>query len=222
MSPSGHREALSRLNLEMIAKSAVTVARCCTAMRLDCRDPPSATSRILYWLGYNQHQVRSFWEKMESIGTLSLEIYRYHSTTFRLEARYDPGPLREAPVPWEGLECPLDDLDAERVEHRFAPRAHRLYLYIAGGLGGSGLHVNAIRVLSLMERSRPGILEDLELLTIDLIWGRLGPGEAAERIAGLIAPWARILEAIIPKVPLRSTLVERVVPALRRAHGTAG
>jgi hypothetical protein len=211
-----------RLHLEMIARSTIAVARCCTLSRLGCRDPPAATSRVLEWLGYNQYQVRSFWAALAGRSSASLEVYRYHGTTFRLEALYKPGPLRSAPLAWEGFECPLDSLDAEGIPYSFAPRAHRLYLYITGGIGASEVHVNVVRLLRLMEASRPGVLGELEDLVVGLIWSKIDPAEAASRLAGVIAAWTRPLSAILPRVPDTGTLLERLVPPLRRPGGRGG
>ncbi|MEB3851530.1 MAG: hypothetical protein LRS49_02960, partial [Desulfurococcales archaeon] len=204
----------TRLHAEMIARAALEAARCCARLRLLCGDPPAATARLLGWLGYNQSQVRSLWRAIPPRRPLSVEVYRYRGVRFRVEVRHTLGPLRELRRPGEPP-CPLGALDWLGRPHLFAPRAHRLHVYIAGGLGGSGVHMNAVRVLALMEASSPGSLGEVWELVEGLVWGRLSAGEAAMRLSTLLGRWPGVLERLLPRVPASAESLAALVPPLR-------
>ena len=208
-----HPVLLSRLEAEMLARSTILSAKCCVEHGLRCVDPPAATSRLLEWLGYGHHRIRTFWSRLEEAAPVRVEVYRYRGVRFWVVVLHRLEPLREMS---SGEPCPLGELDWEGREHRFAPSAHVARVYLEGGVGGNGVRMNAVRLLCMMERSAPGSLSSLESLVLGLVWGRLGRGEAATVISGLVGRWAGILGGLLPTVPVSPQRVLEIVPFVRK------
>ena len=204
---------LSRLELEMLARSTIATTRCCIEHGLRCTDPPVATTRLLEWLGYGASRARTFWSRLEAVAPISVEIYRYKGTRFYITVIHRIEPLREMSGP---TPCPLGPLDWERRDHHFAPNAHTARAYLEGGIGGNDVRINVARLLCLIERSAPGSLDAIERLVLDLIWNRLEPAEMPRVIAAILGRWRKVLSNMLPFVPMSPMQVEESVPILRK------
>ena len=202
--------AIKPLHVEMLSKSALVVARCCRAMGLGCRDPPIATTGLLYSLGYSQYQVRSLWEALSSRAPLAAEVYRFHGVSFRLVVEHSRGPVYEARCPLGHL-VPLDPVDAERKGETYTPHSHRAHAYLEGGVGGAMLRVNVVRLLFLLDLD--GHAEPLVEGLVEAAYGK--PAVLLDRVVGILDRYSGFLGLILPWVPGKSQLA-RVSPAIRR------
>lgn len=203
--------AIKPLHVEMLSKSALAVARCCRAMGLGCRDPPIATTGLLYSLGYSQYQVRSLWEALSSRAPLTAEVYRFHGVSFRLVVEHSLGPVYEARCPLGHL-VPLDPVDAERKGETYTPHSHRAHAYLEGGVGGARLRVNVVRLLFLLDLD--GLAEPLVEGLVKAAYGN--PGILLEEVATVLDRYRALLDMLLPWVPGRGQQLARASPAIRR------
>ncbi|MEB3816709.1 MAG: hypothetical protein LRS46_02030 [Desulfurococcales archaeon] len=204
--------ALRSLHYEMLTRSAQVLARCCRDLKLQCRDPPLTTTTLLFSLGYNQYQIREFWQTLEDIGELSYEIYRWGGAVFIIRLLHVTGPLRETRC--GDYKIPVDLLDSKRVYYEYAPRAHQVYVYVEGGYSGVGLKINVARILSIMAVNTPKLLDSLLNAVIDEAWGR-GRGLPGI-VASLLHSWGDTLKFILPRIPRSQGELLALSPLLRR------
>ncbi len=202
---------LKSVHVEMLTRSAFRIARCCSYLRLHCRDPPAASSSLLYGLGYNQYQVRSFWSAMKEIGSAEIEIYKFRRASFRLRIVYKRAPLRE--VQCVEVKVPIDPADSEGLYYEYAPSAHAVYLYVEGGFSGVGVKVNAERLLRLVAERDPDLLDELEGSIIKQAWGR---GDVENAVLRILRGWHGLLDNVLPRVPRILDDLLRLSPVLRR------
>jgi hypothetical protein len=199
--------------IEMIARSAFKVAECCARLGIHCRDPPAVTTSMLYGLGYNQYQVRSFWEWVKENSPIEAILYRGRGALFRILAIHSVGSIREHPCSGD-LKIPLDELDSRRLYYEYAPNAHRLYVYVEGSYGGVGIKVNAERLLSILARVDKRLLEDLIDAIVREAWSHTSGLEDLVWI--LIEKWRDALSMVLPVVPRDRESMVKYMPLLRR------
>jgi hypothetical protein len=211
----GARRSYKSIYIEMITRSAFKVAECCARLNIHCRDPPAVTTSTLYGLGYNQYQVRSFWEWARESSPMEATLYQSRGALFRIVAIHSTGALREYPCS-DGIKIPLDELDSRRLYYEYAPNAHKLYIYVEGGYGGVGLKVNVERLMSILARVDETLLNTLANAIVKEAWGRTSESDLEEHVWALINKWRDALSMILPSVPHNRESMTKYMPLLRR------
>ena len=206
------------LEWELLLKATGVLYEKCMELGLSCRDPPLATSRFLYSLGFTQYRIRKLWSALSKQHNYNIIIYKYKNSMFKLTLTYERGPVNHLYL--EDLYLPIDDIDAFQHSHMSivrSPKAHKAYAYIEGEISEHiNININIIRVLVLLGGSGARDLVNRMLDEArEVLWGR---GENLENILLNIIKYrnTRILEVLLPKVPRSRDELYKLSPALRR------
>lgn len=212
---------LKPFHLEMLVKAAEKLVEACTNYNLDCRDPPLATTRLLYSMGYSQYLIRSMWKALQSSPGTPV-LYKYRNATFNLMVKTSIEAV--CSISYNGLIIPLDAMDAIKIKRgghlcHFTPRSHTVRIYLNGNvLEHVEIRINIIRLLTLMARDY-GLERTFSLLDslTNVIWRR-GSGELESFLLEALhnEGYRRILSFILPYVPKTPEEIYKVSPALRR------
>ncbi len=203
---------------ELLLKATSVLYEKCMELGLSCRDPPLATSRFLYSLGFTQYRIRKLWSALSKQPNYNIIIYKYKNNLFKLTLVYERGPVSHLYL--GGIYLPIDDMDASQHSRMGAvrsPRAHKVYAYIEGEISEHiNININIIRILVLLGRSGAQSLINKMLDEVkEVLWGR---GENLENILLDIIKYRniKILEVLLPKVPRSKEELYKLSPALRR------
>ncbi|MCE4619732.1 MAG: hypothetical protein F7C33_01785 [Desulfurococcales archaeon] len=212
------RTQLGPLEGELLLKAANVLYEKCMELGLSCRDPPLATSRFLYSLGFTQYRIRKLWSALSKQFNYHIIIYKYRNSVFKLALTYERGPASHLYL--GGLYLPIDDIDASqhsRMGIVRSPKAHKVYAYIEGEISEHiSININIIRILVLLGRSGAQSLIDSMLHEVKgVLWGR---GRNLENILLDLIKYKNIeiLEVLLPKVPRSKDELYKLSPALRR------
>ena len=212
------RVRIGPLEGELLLRAASVLYEKCMELGLSCRDPPLATSRFLYSLGFTQYRIRKLWSALSKQHSYNIIIYKYRNSTFKLALTYERGPVNHLYL--DGLYLPIDDIDSSQHSHMSivrSPKAHKAYVYVEGEISEHiNININVIRVLVLLSRSGARNLVNRMLDEVrEVLWGR---GENLENILLNIIKYRneRILEVLLPKVPRSRDELYKLSPALRR------
>ena len=203
---------------EMLVNAGYTVIKCCLLLDAECRNPPIATTSLLYSLGYSQYRVRRFWDKLSSLGKLTYEIYKYRDFIFNLSIVHEEGALKE--VECNDYVVPLDDYDALRIGHYYTPHAHKLYAFIEGGFEDVEFKLNILKMLVPIARDSPTIVDEARDILVEMAWGRGDIRGLGEIIIKLIDSGRRFIEFATPKTPRNLDELARLSPVYRRLYNS--
>ncbi|MCE4619109.1 MAG: hypothetical protein F7C37_06690 [Desulfurococcales archaeon] len=217
------KSAIKPLHLEVLVNAARRLVEACTKNNLDCRDPPLASTRFLYSLGYTQYLIRSLWKKLsEPIDSIAL--YKYENAVFNLSVEHSVEAL--CSLEYNGLFIPLDAMDSLHLRHGghnclFTPRTHVIRVYLKGSvLDHVEIRINIIRLLSIIAKGL-GLGKVYELLDgiIELLWNRDVRSIESELLEFFHHDnYERILSFFLPHIPRDLEDLLRVSPVLRRLH----
>ena len=212
------RVLVGPLEWELLLKATGVLYEKCMELGLSCRDPPLATSRFLYSLGFTQYRIRKLWSALSKQLNYNIIIYKYRNSMFKLTLTYERGPVSHLYL--GDLYLPIDDIDASQHSHMGvvrSPKAHKVYAYIEGEISEHiNININIIRILVLLGRSGAQNLINKMLDEVkEVLWGR---GENLENILLDIIKYKniKILEVLLPKVPRSKDELYKLSPALRR------
>ncbi len=200
--------------IDMILDSVRMVVDACVGLKLECRKVPATTARLLRSLGYNAYQVKKFWEDIEPLNYRLIPLYKSGLAEFDIKIVVDEGPLYEAIFRGKYF-VPVSEEDLNSLDnYLFAPKAHRLYLRIAGRAGGY-MDINLVRIMLLAERKFPNITT----LIIKAIRRYLREGDVSgleEVTRHIVKNFGGLLSIVIPLFPKTPLSLREFIPLLRR------
>ncbi len=198
--------------LKAILDSIEKTIICCRKLGLECRDPPVLTTGSLYSLGYHQYFVRMFWDKLP-LGTYVIPLYKQSGFIFNMEIQHDIASTYETTC--NNMIVPIDFIDARKTYSTHAPHTHRLFLRISGAAGGNVIKVNLLRILYLIESSKPKTVFRLLDILRKIVYGEEEKQNVLSIAIELIRNWENYLEFIVPQVPASREELRKMSPLLR-------
>ncbi|MEB3807069.1 MAG: hypothetical protein GSR73_06105 [Desulfurococcales archaeon] len=208
--------------LEMLVNSSRALVKACLDLGLECRDPPIASTALLYSLGHTQYEVRSLWSRLSKRNSVKATIYKYEDSRFYAELSHEIETIYT--LDYGGLSIPVDRLDAERLRRKhctcnISPHSHTVRVYIKGNLSQHvSISVNAVRILVLLgEYLGYNVVDNLLDSLLRLVWRNELAG-LKENIAVFFKQhkYASVLSIILPYVPRDEEDLLKVSPLLRR------
>lgn len=219
------RLSIKPLQIEVLINATNILVHSCVRRGLDCRDPPLATTRLLYSMGYTQYLIRSLWKTLSKIHG-DVTLYKYKGALYNLSIIHGIEP--SCMLGENGLFIPLDDLDATRLKHGghvclFTPRTHVVRVYLTGSiLEHVGIKINIIRLLYLLAKEA-GLRKVERLLSElkELAWeGNLGVVEKELISFFKYKKYAKIISFFLPFIPHDGEELLKVSPILRKLHAS--
>ncbi len=208
--------------LEMLVEATRLVANACLDLGLECRDPPLASTALLYSMGYSQYEIRSLWARLSTTNPLGALVYKFGNALFNIELEHEIEKIHS--IDYKGYRVPVDSLDTIRLRRgrrccEVSPRTHTVRGYIRGSLSEHvNVGVNVVRMLVLIGESLGrGFIDELLDSLLEVIWrNRLEDLERRLSIFFSQHRYAKVLKIILPYVPESEEGLLRVSPILRR------
>ncbi len=141
-------EALARLTGSQIAailRCAASVLDACLSERLECIDPPVATTACLRRHGLTEASIKRLWSRLPP--ETRLTIFRAPGVEVDMVLVHSKGVCCHL-----GDSTPLDPLDCRRLGLSKTTNANMLHVYFEGDIEGNVVRMNALRLLVIASR----------------------------------------------------------------------
>ncbi|MCE4599751.1 MAG: hypothetical protein F7C81_06100 [Desulfurococcales archaeon] len=218
------RALLKPLQVEMLVEASKVMIPACLRLGLQCRDPPLATTGMLYSMGHTQYSIRSLWRALEGFDEKNIPIYKFHDVSFNIKILH----IKETVcmINDEGILIPLDKLDSDIIKRRgmhctYAPRTHSVRLYVTGWISDHvHVYINVVRILVIMAQSDS--IDTVNRLlngVLDVVWNR-GYSDLEDELIKIfkLHKYSTVLSVILPYTPREKGDLLKISTIIRRLH----
>lgn len=209
-----------RLIAKYILEGMLTQLRNCLELNILCRNPPALTTKLLYELGLNDYDVRSFWRTLRRFineGRNSIVLLKYGDVVFKIEVDIKKGGICYV---YPNAYMEIHDCIEYRGKARLIPNSNNLYLYVTGSVSGElFIRANAVFLLKkLIDVCGGRVVENLVSVARKLIEDDFNASDLQlmNNVFISLMRFNRELKELMIHLPRNEGELVNLIPALRK------